>query len=160
MTLMTVTPEIAFAAGRDAANRQMKAAGRTKWNRDDSALACETNARLMLKYGDRYQQMAAESALQRMGIGESIQAAAKDHVRNSALASIYADAAAWLERNPSSAASDAISVVTKRLSFRTSSEANIVFRENFGCWIGNDEGVLMLCFASEIARAGELDYLG
>ena len=66
MSLMNVTPEIAVAAGRDAADRQMHAAGRAKWSRDDARLATETQAKLMQKYGDYYQQLAADEALRRM----------------------------------------------------------------------------------------------
>jgi len=41
---ITLTREIAFAAGRDAGNRHMTKAGRTKWNREDyNAAATETN---------------------------------------------------------------------------------------------------------------------
>src|SRR5271166_3257694 len=43
----TVTPAIARAAGADAANRQMKKAGRTKWSRADYNLAARTYAKLM-----------------------------------------------------------------------------------------------------------------
>lgn len=160
--LQPLSAEHMCDAGRDAANRQMRAAGRTKWNGDDAALACKTQARLMLNYGDKYQQMAAESALQRMGVTDSQQCAKKDHVRNSALSQIYAEAAALMECEGYanvSAASDAIARVTWRLSFRVRAEANIVFRDNFGCWINNAEGILMLCFASAMAATGELDYL-
>lgn len=44
---MTATYRIAIAAGRDAANKQMAKAGRTKWARADYKLACETFERLM-----------------------------------------------------------------------------------------------------------------
>lgn len=64
--LITVTPAIAYAAGHDAANRQMRAAGRTKWSRDDQRVACETSARLMQQYGNYFEQLAADEALRRM----------------------------------------------------------------------------------------------
>ncbi len=38
----TMTEDIARAAARDAANRQMRAAGRTSWNMDDLLLAGRT----------------------------------------------------------------------------------------------------------------------
>ena len=39
---MTMTYRIAHAAGTDAANRQMRAAGRDTWNQEDAALAAAT----------------------------------------------------------------------------------------------------------------------
>ena len=36
---MIMTYRIAHSAGMDAANRQMRAAGRTAWNEEDAALA-------------------------------------------------------------------------------------------------------------------------
>ena len=44
---MNITYKIAMAAGHDAANRQMKAAGRAAWNEADFNLAAETVARLL-----------------------------------------------------------------------------------------------------------------
>jgi hypothetical protein len=44
---MTITYKIAMAAGRDAANRQMKAAGRTSWNEDDWNAAAKVTEELM-----------------------------------------------------------------------------------------------------------------
>lgn len=64
--LMTVTPAIARAAGQDAANKRMRAAGRSKWNHFDMQLACETQARLMQQYGDYCEQLAADDVLRRM----------------------------------------------------------------------------------------------
>ena len=37
---------LAMAAGKDAANRRMRAAGRNKWNEGDWNLMCETFERL------------------------------------------------------------------------------------------------------------------
>ena len=37
-----MTQQIASAAGQDAANRRMRAAGRTKWNRADYNVAVRT----------------------------------------------------------------------------------------------------------------------
>lgn len=42
-----MTYKIAMAAGRDAGNRSMKAAGRTKWNKKDWSAACAETERLM-----------------------------------------------------------------------------------------------------------------
>lgn len=44
---MNATYRIAMAAGQDAADKQMRAAGRTEWNADDYELACTVVARLM-----------------------------------------------------------------------------------------------------------------
>jgi hypothetical protein len=38
--------EIAYAASRDAGNRSMRKAGRTAWNEEDYAAACDELARL------------------------------------------------------------------------------------------------------------------
>ena len=40
------TPAIAIAAGQDAGNRSMRAAGRTEWNDDDWNAACDVSDRL------------------------------------------------------------------------------------------------------------------
>lgn len=45
--LLTSTYKIAMAAGRDAANRQMKAAGRIAWNEDDWNTAAKVSGELM-----------------------------------------------------------------------------------------------------------------
>jgi hypothetical protein len=42
-----MTYHIAMAAGRDAGNRSMKAAGRTKWNEDDWDAAAATTEQIM-----------------------------------------------------------------------------------------------------------------
>jgi hypothetical protein len=44
---MTLTRDIAYAAGRDAGYRSMRAAGRTTWNEDDFAAAADEFSRLM-----------------------------------------------------------------------------------------------------------------
>ena len=46
-----VTPGLAWAAGRDAGNRSMRAAGRTVWNADDYDAAQETYERLAREGG-------------------------------------------------------------------------------------------------------------
>ncbi len=49
MKPVTVTYEIAMAAGRDAGNRSMRAAGRAAWNEDDYDVAARLVARLITK---------------------------------------------------------------------------------------------------------------
>ena len=44
---MQISRQIAYAAGRDAGNRSMRAAGRTEWNDDDWDAASEVTARLL-----------------------------------------------------------------------------------------------------------------
>ena len=44
---ITMTPELAFAAGRDAGDRSMRAAGRTIWNEDDWNAASAEYKRLL-----------------------------------------------------------------------------------------------------------------
>lgn len=48
---LTLTRSACHAAGTDAANRQMRKAGRTKWSENDAALACETTMRLVVLGG-------------------------------------------------------------------------------------------------------------
>lgn len=54
-TLTPQTPRdahrIAASAGRDAANRQMRAAGRSAWSRADAALAADEMMRLYRAFG-------------------------------------------------------------------------------------------------------------
>ena len=42
-----MTYRMAMAAGQDAANRQMRAAGRTAWNEEDYATAARETNRLL-----------------------------------------------------------------------------------------------------------------
>jgi hypothetical protein len=49
---VVVDAAIARAAGRDAGNRAMRAAGRSTWNEDDWAAACETFDRLIALAGE------------------------------------------------------------------------------------------------------------
>jgi hypothetical protein len=44
---ITITREVAFAAGHDAGNRHMRRAGRSKWNRRDRDAAVEETNRLL-----------------------------------------------------------------------------------------------------------------
>lgn len=44
---MKLTKAMVYAAGRDAGNRSMRAAGRTEWNEDDYNAAAAEFARLM-----------------------------------------------------------------------------------------------------------------
>lgn len=46
-----MTYEVAMAAGREAANRQMASEGRTVWTRADYALAADIAERLMTRRG-------------------------------------------------------------------------------------------------------------
>lgn len=45
---MQVTYKIAMSAGKTVADRQMRAAGRTKWSRADYNLACKTVEKLLM----------------------------------------------------------------------------------------------------------------
>lgn len=72
------------------------------------------------------------------------------------LAQIYRDAAAWLERNPGYDTSLAIGKATDRLSDQVASAAQIAFQEAFGAWIGNDDGIMALCFAAALADTSDL----
>lgn len=45
---VTLTRDLAFASGTDAANAQMRAAGRTRWNAEDRSLAVTKTNRLLL----------------------------------------------------------------------------------------------------------------
>lgn len=45
---ITLTPSLAYASGQDAGNASMRKAGRTRWNEDDHAVACDVTNRLLL----------------------------------------------------------------------------------------------------------------
>lgn len=47
MALMTLTRELAFAAGTDAANRNMRANCRKRWNAEDAGIACDKTNRML-----------------------------------------------------------------------------------------------------------------
>ncbi len=47
-----VTYKIAMAAGKDAGNRSMRAAGRTAWSKEDFNAAAEVTERLMTMVED------------------------------------------------------------------------------------------------------------
>jgi hypothetical protein len=47
MARVQITYKIAMAAGQDAGNKSMHAAGRTAWNEDDWNRAAEVTARLL-----------------------------------------------------------------------------------------------------------------
>lgn len=47
MTAIKITYHLAMAAGQDAANRQMRKAGRTAWSEEDYNLAAATTGRLL-----------------------------------------------------------------------------------------------------------------
>jgi hypothetical protein len=48
---MTAVYRIAMAAGRDAGNRSMRAAGRTAWNETDWNIAADTARRVLAALG-------------------------------------------------------------------------------------------------------------
>ena len=50
-SVITATYEIAMAAGRDAATRQMRSNHRTAWSLEDYNLACRTMANLYPQCG-------------------------------------------------------------------------------------------------------------
>jgi hypothetical protein len=77
-------------------------------------------------------------------------------IPQSVFAKVYEDAAAWLERNPEYDAATAILKTTDHLPERTARLAALAFFENFGAWAGDDEGVLMLCFAAQYSRTERL----
>lgn len=52
---MQMTEQIARAAAKDAANRQMKREGRTCWSEEDYNLAVETFEQLWGEDGDTYE---------------------------------------------------------------------------------------------------------
>ena len=47
MKPMLMDRALAYAASTDAANRQMRKAGRVTWNADDMAMAADTQLRLL-----------------------------------------------------------------------------------------------------------------
>lgn len=52
--MASLTPELARAAGRDAANERMRAAGRSTWNRADYNHAVKVTNRLMQQVEGRW----------------------------------------------------------------------------------------------------------
>lgn len=46
--MITLTADLAYAAGRDAGNRAMRKRGDTRWSAEDAAIAAATTNRLML----------------------------------------------------------------------------------------------------------------
>ena len=74
-------------------------------------------------------------------------------------ATIYAEAAALLEGYPDIWDADraiAQAAEKQRRAWKTAMLARMAFRDCFGCWINNDDGVLMLCFAAAAAKTGDL----
>ena len=59
---ITLTPELSHASGTDAANRQMRSAGRKRWSVEDYNLAVRTQARLLHHLDGPYEQIAADMA--------------------------------------------------------------------------------------------------
>ena len=66
MSTNLMTPKIAMAAGRDAANRHAKQHGRDAWNEDDWNVAVETVDRLL---GPLDPQSNGEDVLIRWDVG-------------------------------------------------------------------------------------------
>jgi hypothetical protein len=50
---MTVTYQVAMAAGRDAGNRSMREANRTEWNDTDWNTATKTTEQLLMTIDDK-----------------------------------------------------------------------------------------------------------
>jgi hypothetical protein len=76
-------------------------------------------------------------------------------------AQVYRDAAALMEREGYKNVSDAdfaigIAADTLYSSYINRMLPRMAFFDFFGCWINNDEGILMLCFAACAAESGDL----
>jgi hypothetical protein len=54
MAALTLTPDMAYASGRDAGNVRMRKAGRTTWNRADYNHAANVTNRLLLACEGRW----------------------------------------------------------------------------------------------------------
>jgi hypothetical protein len=55
---VTLTPELAYASGKDAGNRSMRKAGRTAWNEEDANVAAELTNRLLIHTYPEHMQAA------------------------------------------------------------------------------------------------------
>ena len=62
MKPMPMDRTLAYAASTDAANRQMRRAGRVVWNADDLALAAGTQLRLLWATLPEWERMALRDA--------------------------------------------------------------------------------------------------
>lgn len=81
-------------------------------------------------------------------------------------ADIYREAAALMEREGYSALSDVDRAIGKAGDQRWPGHSNrqhinkmlprMAFCDFFGCWINDDEGILMLCFAACAAETGDM----
>lgn len=81
-------------------------------------------------------------------------------------AEVYREAAALMEREGYGTVSDADKAISIAAAQRWSGDSHraymnrmrtrMAFNDFFGCWINNDEGILMLCFAAEAAEAGDM----
>jgi len=81
-------------------------------------------------------------------------------------AQVYREAAAIMEREGYSAVSSADHAIRIAAAKRWCGSTHrsyinrvlpqIAFVDFFGCWINNDEGVLMLCFAACAAETGDM----
>lgn len=57
---ITLTKDLAYAAGQDAGNRAMRAAGRNAWNDSDRDVAAHETLRMMLAGGHMTSEQAAQ----------------------------------------------------------------------------------------------------
>ena len=70
-----ISEKLARAASLDAANRQMRDAGRTSWNEDDWNLACEVFGRLMAyEANELRRKLSIEEANRRVNQAQGKQA--------------------------------------------------------------------------------------
>lgn len=70
-----MTPALAHFAGVDAANKQMRAAGRTKWNHADFTVAATMQNTLVAECGGTMQRLAALECLGRKKEFKALQTA-------------------------------------------------------------------------------------
>ena len=83
-------PSLICASAMDAAHAQMRAAGRSKWNRADFNKAAEVQEGLTRAcYGYEDDDPASPLCYIRFGIARSLEAAGRFHLRSN-MASIYA----------------------------------------------------------------------
>lgn len=77
------------------------------------------------------------------------------------VAGVYRDAAALMEQEGYGVVSGVYEAISKVAGLRYKSHVNRVlpamaFCDFFGCWINDDEGILMLCFAACAAETGDM----
>lgn len=76
-------------------------------------------------------------------------------------ARVYREAAALMEREGYANVSSADAAIGRAADELYSSYINrmlprMAFVDFFGCWINDDEGILMVCFAADAAETGDL----